>query len=205
MNASRLPTDRTWRLPPLILHPFSDASGPDKLAESSRASLMLQGLLPNDEFTFEELNRRLLEGRFYEIRMLCYVGKDLERWIEQCFEFCERDDELRDAGLRAESFAALLVEGPPDNVRTKLESWGVIDHKSIFIRALGLSAVFLRPPERDMLTDGFLHHHYRYAEQFYRCRQHLLPSTPAGASAFQFEIYASAEYARMLEKQWETD
>ena len=84
MNASRLPTGRTWRLPPLILHPFSDGSGPDKLAESSRASLMLQGLLPNDEFTFEELNRRLLEGRFHEIRMLCYVGKDLERWIEQC-------------------------------------------------------------------------------------------------------------------------
>jgi len=34
------------KLPPLILHPFADAGGPEKLVESSRASLKLQGLLP---------------------------------------------------------------------------------------------------------------------------------------------------------------
>jgi hypothetical protein len=39
----------TRKLPPLILHPFADPTGPDKLLESSRASLMLQGLLPSGE------------------------------------------------------------------------------------------------------------------------------------------------------------
>lgn len=203
MNAPTLPAGRSWRLPPLILHPFSDSSGPDKLAESSRASLMLQGLLPNDEFTIEELNRRLLEGRFCEIRMLCYVGKDLERWMEQCCEFCQRDADLRTAGLQAESFAALLVDSPPENVRAKLKSWGVIDHRSIFTRALGLSAIFVRPPERDMLSERFLRHHYRYAEHLYHCRQHLTAFTPAAPAVFQFEMYASSEYTRILEKQWE--
>ena len=37
------------KLPPLILHPFADAGGPEKLVESSRASLVLQGLLPAGE------------------------------------------------------------------------------------------------------------------------------------------------------------
>jgi hypothetical protein len=57
-------------LPPLILHPFADAAGPDKLVESSRASLMLQGLLPTGERSAEELDRALLDGRYCEIRML---------------------------------------------------------------------------------------------------------------------------------------
>ncbi len=74
------------KLPPLILHPFADAGGPDKLVESSRASLMLQGLLPSGERTTEDLDRALLDGRYCEIRMLFYVGKDLVRWIEQCLD-----------------------------------------------------------------------------------------------------------------------
>ena len=97
-------------LPPLILHPFADAGGPDKLVESSRASLMLQGLLPTGERTAEELDRALLDGRYCEIRMLYYVGKDLVRWIDQCLEHIERHPELRDAGIRYQSFAAYLVQ-----------------------------------------------------------------------------------------------
>ena len=56
-----------WELPPLILHPFSDQSGPGKLVQSSRASLMLNGLLPHDESSEDELTRKLLEGRICEI------------------------------------------------------------------------------------------------------------------------------------------
>src|SRR5260370_37598735 len=67
-------------LPPLILHPFADANGPNKLAESSRASLKLQGLLPQGEASREDLDRSLLDGRYSEMRMLYYVGKDLMRW-----------------------------------------------------------------------------------------------------------------------------
>src|ERR1700693_2645775 len=78
-------------LPPLILHPSADAPGPARLVESSRASLKLQGLLPAGEATREELDNALLEGRYSELRMLFYVGKDLIRWVEQCLEFVERN------------------------------------------------------------------------------------------------------------------
>jgi hypothetical protein len=45
-------------LPPLILHPFATVGGPDKLVESSRASLMLQGLLPSGDRSIEDLTGR---------------------------------------------------------------------------------------------------------------------------------------------------
>ena len=86
------------KLPPLILHPFADAGGPEKLVESSRASLVLQGLLPAGERNTADVERTLLDGRFCEIRMLFYVGKDLIRWIEQCIELVERSPELSTAG-----------------------------------------------------------------------------------------------------------
>src|ERR1700689_5118054 len=97
-------TNRT--LPPLILHPFADAGGPGKLVESSRANLMLQGLLPSGEPTNDEPDRALLDGRYCEIRMLFYVGKDLGRWIEQCLEHIGRDPALATRGIRYQSFAA---------------------------------------------------------------------------------------------------
>ena len=108
-------------LPPLILHPFADAGGPDKLEESSRASLMLQGLLPTGERTAEELDRALLDGRYSEIRMLFYVGKDLVRWIEQCLEHIARQPDLRESGIRYQSFAAYLVNHTPAPVQAKLK------------------------------------------------------------------------------------
>src|SRR3954470_7873259 len=132
-------TSRT--LPPLILHPFADNAGPDKLVESSRASLMIQGLLPSGERSSEELERALLDGRFCEIRMLFYVGKDLLRWIDQCLEAVERSPELSAAGIKSQSFAAYLVNHAPEAVQAKLKKWGVSDYKSIFARALGLSAI----------------------------------------------------------------
>src|ERR1700753_1680631 len=98
MRPTTMISSRT--LPPLILHPFADAGGPDKLVESSRASLMLQGLLPSGERSQEELDRALLEGRYCEIRMLFYVGKDLIRWIQQCQEHVERNTNLNDSGIK---------------------------------------------------------------------------------------------------------
>ena len=81
--------DRVWKLPPLILHPFSDATSPQKLVQSSRASLMLQGLLPTESYDVEQLQTILLDGRYCEVRILFYVGKDLVRWIDQCTEVVE--------------------------------------------------------------------------------------------------------------------
>jgi hypothetical protein len=196
---------KTWKLPPLILHPFAEAAGPDKLVESSRASLMLQGLLPSGEMTREELDRKLLDGRFCEIRMLFYVGKDLLRWIEQCMEVVERDEELKRAGFCYQSFAAILTQEPPKKIREKLKSWGVADYKSIFTRALGLNAIFSEVPQRHLITDEFIRHYYRYADQLFACRQLLWSFGEIHPTQFEFELYASGEYSRMLERQWGED
>jgi hypothetical protein len=198
-------TTQHWKLPPLILHPFAEAAGPDKLVESSRASLMLQGLLPSGEMTREELDRKLLDGRFCEIRMLFYVGKDLLRWIDQCLDLVERDEDLKRSGFCYQAFAAILTEDPPRNIKEKLKNWGVADYKSIFSRALGLNAVFNEAPQRHLLTDEFIRHYYRYADQLFASRQLLWSFGEVKAGQFEFDLYASGEYSRMLEREWSAD
>ncbi len=196
---------KTYLLPPLILHPFADHAGPNKLVESSRASLMLQGLLPSGELSTQELERRLIDGRYCEIRMLFYVGRDLARWIEQCLEIVEREEDLRSTGICFQSFAEMLVENPPKPVREKLKKWGVADYKAIFTRAIGLNAVFVNVPARDTLTDEFIRTYYRYADQMFATRQQVQPYASLRSSTFQFDLYASGEYSRLLEKEWEAD
>ena len=189
-------------LPPLILHPFADAGGPDKLVESSRASLMLQGLLPSGERSPDELDRALLEGRYCEIRMLFYVGKDVMRWIDQCLEHVQRHDELRHAGIKHQSFAAYLVNHTPAEVQAKLRKWGVADYKAIFTRALGLNAILSGVPGRELLADDFVRNYYRYADQMFSCRQSQVAFIDISDIGFEFDIYASGEYSKMLEREW---
>jgi hypothetical protein len=196
------PGKHPWKMPPLILHPFADSSGPTRLVESSRASMMLQGLLPNSEFSAEELDRRLLDGRFCEIRMLFYVGKDLTRWLEQCMDLVNRESALKQRNVKAQSFAALLVEDPPESVKTKLRKWGVADYRAIFSRALGINSIFSEVPTRTELTDEFIRQYFRYADQLYACYLSLAPHPAINALEFQFELYASGEYSRLLEKEW---
>lgn len=203
----REPASRSelWTLPPLILHPFSDSSGPGRLVESSRASLMLQGLLPQGELSVDELEIRLLDGRYCELRMLFYVGRDLFRWIEQCLDYVEMNPQLRARGYKFQSFAAYLVENPPARVVTKLKQWGVADYKAIFQRAIGLNCVLAEAPEREMLASEFVKHYYRYADHMYLCRQHSTVFPDLAPSDFEFDLFASGEYARMLEKEWESN
>ncbi len=196
---------KVLKLPPLILHPFADSSGPNKLLESSRASLMLQGLLPSGELTPLEIEQRLLDGRLCELRMLLYLGRDLARWIEQCLEVVDRDPVLRGNGIKFQSFAAMLVEDPPDNVREKLKTWGVADYKAIFTRALGLNSVFADMPERDMLNTEFIRVYYRFADHMYACNQKGISFTEVRSRNFPFDLFASGEYSRMLEREWKLD
>ena len=193
------------KLPPLILHPFSDPEAPDRLTMSARASLILHGLLPAEDLSHEELNRQLLDGRYSEIKMLFYVGKDLSRWLEQCMEVVTRDEELLTAGIEPESFADLLVEDAPAPVREKLQRWGVVDYKSIFRRALALHAVFATLPEPENLADGFLRYHHRYTDSLFECRLQTVACARLRSADFHFEIYASGEYAKLLEKEWGTE
>jgi hypothetical protein len=186
----------------LILHPFAAAGGPERLVESSRASLMLQGLLPSGERTTDELDRALLAGRYSEIVMLFYVGKDLVRWIDQCLEFVGRQPDLRDAGIRYQSFAAFLVNHTPLVVQGKLRRWGVADYRSIFTRALGLNSVLAAVPELPCLAEEFIRNYYRYADQIFLSRQSQVAFTDIGDMGFEFEIFASGEYSRMLEREW---
>jgi hypothetical protein len=197
------PADRSWKLPPLILHPFADAGGPNKLVESTRASMMMQGFLPNNEFTAAELDRKLLDGRYCEIRMLFYVGKDLIRWVEQCMDVVNRDPELQQQGVKEQSFAQLLVEDPPELVREKLRKWQVADYKSIFSRAIGLNMVFADAPDRTDLADSFIRHYYRYADHMYACYQGQQAGRQIRSTSFYFDLYASGEYSRMLEREWQ--
>ena len=196
-------TEQTTRtLPPLILHPFADPTGPGKLVESSRASLMLQGLLPTGAQSQDDLDRAVLEGRYCEIRMLFYVGKDLVRWIEQSLEIADREPEFRGRNIRFQSFADYLVRSTPFAVQTKLRKWGVADYKAIFTRAIGLNAVFAEVPPRHSLSDDFIRNYYRYADQFYAIAQAAAPFTEVNSVEFDFELYASGEYSRMLEQAW---
>jgi len=203
MQSAAYSSPTPWKLPPLILHPFADASGPAKLVDSSRASLMLQGLLPPDAFSREDLNRTLLDGRFCEIRMLYYVGKDLVRWAEQCLEVVQREDSLREAGVEVYSFVALLIEDAPPSVQEKLVRWGVSDYKAIFSRAVGLNMVFAEAPEKDNLAEDFIRHYYRYADQMFECGRSMRSFALIRSSNFEFELFASGEYSRMLEREWQ--
>ncbi len=189
-------------LPPLILHPFSDPRSPERLSMSARASLILHGLLPAGETGEEELIRRALDGRYCEVRMLFYLGKDLRRWLEQCMELVARDPELARGGLEPQSFAELLVETTPEAVSGKLRRWGVTDYQAIFRRALGLHSVFRTVPEREELSDTFLRQHHLYANALFSTWIQSVSHARAAREAFHFEIYASGEYARLLEREW---
>lgn len=193
--------DRKFSLPPLILHPFADASGPERLVESSRASLALQGLLPSGVNTQEELDRKVLEGRYCEIRMLFYVGRDVIRWVDQCMEQIERNREIF-PGIQRQSFIAMLVQNPPGLVQHKLRKWGVADYRAIFSRAVGLNSLFAKVPPRDTLSDDFIRNYFRFADQLYTMAQGQCSHTPIDPVDVQFELYSSGEYSRMLEKEW---
>ncbi len=192
-----------WNLPPLILHPFAGREGPDKLLEGSRAALMLHGLMPSD-VDVDELSRRFMLGRYNEVRMLYFLGKDIFRWMDQCQEIVEKIEMLRTLGIRIQSFAAMLVDTPPRNVTEKLNSWGVSDQRTIFSRAIGLRSAFEELPSSELLSPLFLKNYHRYADHLYACYQRLSPFTMVSSDNFPFEIYGSEEYSRKLSEQFES-
>jgi hypothetical protein len=196
------PEENGFKLPPLILHPFSAPEEVMMLAESARAGLILEGCLPVQAVPQRELERHLLRGRFAELRMLFYVGKDLCRWMEQCIEVTGARAQFAQLGLGPQTFATLLVEETPANVRRKLEMWGVLDYGSLFRRAIGLHSVFEELPPAECLNADFLRRYHRHADgwfEFWRqgCR---LPAV--NWEDFPFDLYASGEYSMLLERSW---
>ena len=191
-----------WELPPLILHPFNERVPPAALLENSKAALMLSGLIPSDGSDPEDLKKRVLSGRYSEVRMLYFLGKDVFRWIEQCMECVARNTQLAQLGIERQSLAAFIASRPPENVREKLIAWGVADHISIFTRAIGLNALFAEPPRIDTLSTDFLRNYHLYADQLYRGFLDSAQHVPIGPENFRFQLYASGEYSRMLASEW---
>ncbi|HEX3744247.1 MAG TPA: hypothetical protein VHW09_09965 [Bryobacteraceae bacterium] len=169
------------QLPPLILHPISRTG--EALTQGSASDT-------------ETLRA---EGRRLEMRMLCCLGKDLTRWLEQCVEFAAAQPEL--AAVTPGELMDLLVERPPESVSRKMQAWGVADFRNIFARALGLAAVFPNPPTRDQISDTFVRDFARYAEMLYRTRRLTYPPS-AAIHSLHFDVYASGEYAQILERSW---
>jgi len=166
---------------------------------------MLSGLIPTDGSDQEDLKRRLLAGRYSEIRMLYFLGKDVFRWIEQCVEWGQRVPELSGLEIRPQTFAALLTTDPPAAVKEKLVRWGVVDYVSIFTRAAGLNAMFRDPPAFERLAEEFLQNYHRYADALFACYMDSQPYSTLASANFHFVLYASGEYSRLLESQWAAD
>ena len=178
------PTTRD--LPPLILYPCANDPAPDEIGGLDGA---------------DEAARQLQAARYAEFRMLCFIGKDINRWLEQCVEISSADADM--AGLTEASFVNLLLFDPPAQVIGKLREWRVDNFQVIFSRALGLSAVYAHPPVASALNSGVLQDLYRYADALFDCRMKLHAGAEIDGRNFRFELYASGEYSRLLETAWE--
>ena len=192
-----------WDLPPLILHPFNERVSPATLLENSKAALMLAGLAARDGAEDETLHRRVLAGRYAELRMLFFIGKDVMRWLEQCAEWASRIPELQGACVRRQSFARLVTTCPPEEVREKITRWGVTDYLAIFTRAIGFNTLFSEPPPLDMLSRDFLTNYHRYGDLLYRGFVEAETHSTITSANFRFQLYASGEYSRLLASKWE--
>ena len=198
-----------WQLPPLILHPFAGGDSTEELLEGSRSAMALEkvrreraGLGSGPRRNESELEQKVLRGRYQEIRMLLFLGKDLCRWVDQSLEFLSGQSDF-DPRITAQTLALLAVEAPPPRVREKLERWGVADRKTVFARAIGIHGLFEMPPALESLSPVFLTNYHRYADHAWMCFQNLRPFHAVDASQFQFELFASEEYAQKLSAQWE--
>jgi hypothetical protein len=191
-----------FRLPPLILHPFSGPEDTSVLMESSRASLALQGFLPQADSSNQDLDQQLLRGRYAELRMLYYIGKDITRWMDQCAETAGSSESFTGRTIRPETFAVFLIQHIPAHVRTKLETWGVLDFCSLFRRSIGLHAVLQDMPTVESFSASFLRRYHRYLDDWYEQRLKDSAFERPRPEEFIFDLYASGEYTLMLEQSW---
>ena len=172
-------------LPPLILHPFDKRLDRDAASESSD----LDPFIPPH-----------LQQRYAEFRMLCLIGKDLDRWLSQCVDLASRESAL--AGFSESNFILLLLFSPPLTFLHKMRSWSIKNYQIIFSRAIGLNAVFPHPPAARDLSEAFLLKFHKYADALYDARLNSEYSANTLEDRFTFEVYASGEYASSLAKSW---
>jgi hypothetical protein len=78
----------------------------------------------------------------------------------------------------------------------------VADHKSIFSRALGLNVILADMPAQEIFSADFLKNYHRYADQMFHSNLGQTHFADPAHLGFDFQIYASGEYSRMLEQEW---
>jgi hypothetical protein len=171
------------QLPPLVLHPCDHQFDPSRLS---------------DVLNCDTSAKCFLEARYAELRMLCFVGKDINRWLGQCL-----DTALADSGISEASLIGLLLFDPPSRVVRKMQDWKINNSQVIFSRALGLNAVYPHPPEPDGISEALLRDMHHYADALFDCRFKLRYELELHSQEYDFEIYSSAEYARILSNEWE--
>src|ERR1700684_2987055 len=132
---------RLLELPPVILHPFNNGADAGAILASIRLSLS-EDILHAPDGDLVEARQRLLHGKYCEFRMLCFIGRDIKRWMLQCTDFVLRDALLANTGIREQSFSDLLVKRTPPSVVARFESWGVVDYHCYLRRDCGIGAVF---------------------------------------------------------------
>ena len=102
-----------------------------------------------------------------------------------------------------QSFAELLVEDSPLPVREKLKTWAWLIIRAIFARGMGLNAVFADAPDRAGLTEDFIRNYHQFADRYVRMQAGPDSHSAIRAADFDFELFASGEYSRMLEREWQ--
>ena len=182
----------------MILHPFNNGADAGAILASIRLSLSAD-ILHAPDGDRAEARERLLQGKYCEFRMLCFIGRDLKRWMLQCTDFVSRDALLANTGIREQSFSDLLVKRTPPSVETRFESWGVVDYHRILRRAIGIGAIFPYPPEYTLLSTEFLENCGAFADILFACYQELTSFRALDPDQFHFALYTSSEYISAIE------
>ena len=190
---------RLWELPPVILHPFNNGADAGAILASIRLSLSEDILHARDGGDMAEARQRLLHAKYCEFRMLCFIGRDVKRWILPCTDFVLRDALLANTGIREQSFSDLLVKRTPPSVVARFKSWGVIDYRRILRRAIEIGAIFPYPPEFALLSTDFLENCGAFGDILFACYQELTSFRALDPEQFRFALYTSGEYINAME------
>ena len=128
------------------------------------------------------------------------VGEPLDHLAETVLAM----PDFEGRNIRPETFAVLLVQHIPAHVRLKLEGWGVLDFCALFRRSIGLHAIFQEIPKAEDFSPEFLRRYHRYLDQWYEQRLRDWVFERPKPEDYSFDLYASGEYAMMLEQSWNT-
>ena len=190
------------KLPPLILHPFADQSGPrqgsGKLASQPDAARLAAGRTTDLRRPGTNAPRRPLSGSPHALlRGKGYPA--LGRAMHGAHQPASRTARSFHpaAELRRLPGAESARRG-----RQQAKEVGRVEPQIDF---------FTRPrtechpgdmPPQEVFSPEFLRNYHRYADQMFHCHLGQTPFADPEHLGFEFEIFASGEYSRMLEKSW---